>query len=103
VPEGIAVGLFVAGLQSLFFQMIPIKFMDGRRIFEWNKVAWVGMAAVTAFLFWHVFINEGAAADEAISAGDPMTVLILLTVCLGLTVLLYGFFWLRHARAGHPA
>jgi hypothetical protein len=100
VPEGLAVGLFIAALQGLFFEMIPIEFMDGHKLFRWNKLAWLGMASVTAFLFWHVFINGGAAADEAVQAGDTVAALILLGVCVGLTVLVYSFFWVRRRTAG---
>ena len=98
VPEGIAVGLFVAGLQSVFFQMIPLKFMDGHKLLQWNKLAWLGLATVTAFLFWHVFINEGAAAGEAVSAGDSIAAMVLLGVCFLLTSATYLFFWLKNGR-----
>lgn len=103
VPEGLSVGLFIAALQGLFFEMIPIKFMDGNKLFRWNKLAWVGMATVTAFLFWHVFINEGAAADEAVKAGDSAAALVLLAVCLVLTITVYTFFLFKNAWTGRSS
>ena len=57
IPEGVAVGIFVGGLEGMFFQMVPIKFMDGHRLWAWSKLVWLGVTGVLAFLFWHILLN----------------------------------------------
>jgi hypothetical protein len=64
LPEGAAVAVFVVGLEGLFFNMIPLSFMDGAKIAEWNRLLWFLMFGVAGFLFWHVLLNqEGAYLD----------------------------------------
>ena len=59
IPEGIAVGIFIGGLEGLFFQMVPIKWMDGHHLWSWNKLVWLGVTGITAFLFWHILPQRG--------------------------------------------
>ena len=66
--EGIAVTLFVAGLQGTFLNMIPLSFMDGQKIWRWRKVAWAGLTIATALLFWHVLINSDQSYLRALSS-----------------------------------
>lgn len=92
VPEGIAVGLFVTGLQSLFFQMVPIKFMDGHELIRWNKAAWFGVAAVTGFLFWHVLLNQQRDSIDSLGQTNTIAALVLIGASLGLSLATYVFF-----------
>jgi hypothetical protein len=103
IPEGVAVGIFVGGLESMFFQMIPIRWMDGHRIFSWNKLAWFGLAGVTAFLFWHVLLNTERESFDTLSETTPAIALLLMGVCFGLTLAVYLFFRIKNARSPSPA
>ncbi len=68
IPEGVSVGIFVGGLEGMFFQMVPIKFMDGHRLWAWSKLVWLGFTGVTAFLFWHVLLNAERQSYDALRA-----------------------------------
>lgn len=53
--------IFAIGLQSVFFEMIPIPGLYGRVIFQRHKVLWVTMFALFTFLFLQTQLNpEGS-------------------------------------------
>jgi hypothetical protein len=99
--EVVTVTIFVAGLEGVFYAMIPITFMDGATVFEWNKLVWVVLFGGATFLFWHLLLNQDDAYLDALRQTR-------VAVALGL-VLLYGlvtlgtwlFFkaWNRRAEA----
>lgn len=92
VPEGIAVGLFVSGLQGLFFQLIPIDFMDGRKLFDWSKAWWLAVSVVSAFLFWQVLINDSEDTIDAMTSTSTVVALLVAMACLAITITLWLFF-----------
>jgi hypothetical protein len=102
VPEGVAVGIFIGGLEGMFFQMVPIKWMDGHRLFTWSKLAWFAMAGATAFLFWHVLLNAERESFDTLSETTPAIALLLMGICFGLTLALYVFFRVKNGRAPSP-
>lgn len=101
LPEGAAVGIFVGGLEGMFFQMVPIKWMDGHRLWTWSKLVWLGVAGITAFLFWHVLLNAERQSFDTLSATTPAIALLLMGLCFGTTLAMYLFF--RIKNAGAPA
>jgi hypothetical protein len=100
LPEGIAVGLFLAGIQSLFFMMIPIKFMDGHKLMSWNKFAWAGLAIASGFVFWQAMMNEERESLDALGQTGAATFAALIIGALVVALATHGFFWWR-AR-GNP-
>jgi hypothetical protein len=99
VPEGIAAAIFVGGLEGIFFNMIPLEFMDGKKLWDWNKAAWVALAGVAAFLFWHVLLNTESSYFSALQKTTPLTAVLLIGICMALTLAVWAFFKLRHAAA----
>ena len=80
--EVVTVTIFVAGLEGVFYAMIPITFMDGATVFAWNKLVWIALFGVATFLFWHLLLNQDDAYLDALRQTR-------VAVALGL-VLLYG-------------
>jgi hypothetical protein len=95
LPEAIAVGLFLAGIQSLFLMMIPIKFMDGHKLMSWNKLVWAAITVTSGFIFWHAMMNEEKEALNALSQTGAATFAILIVGSLGIALATYAFFWWR--------
>ena len=60
--------IFVAGLEGVFYAMIPITFMDGATVFEWNRVVWIAVFGLATFLFWHLLLNQN---DSYLDATAP--------------------------------
>jgi hypothetical protein len=98
LPEAIAVGVFVAALETLFIQMIPISFMDGNKVWKWNKWAWLAIAGTTAFLFWHILVNQESDSMSVLSEGMPAIIIALMLTCFVLTAATWLFFRINDAR-----
>ena len=90
LPTSIAMSIFVICLEGLLFSLIPLEFMDGFRIWKWNKLAWLGLFMPAAFLFAQVLFNED---------GDPYLSLIQSTrsvsalVVLGIYIVISFSTW----------
>ncbi|MEX1159071.1 MAG: FGLLP motif-containing membrane protein [Thermomicrobiales bacterium] len=103
LPEAIAVGVLVGGLEATFIQMVPLKYLDGHKVWIWNKVAWVLIAGVTAFLLWEILLNQERDSMSAVSEGSAEVAIIVMGVCAVLSLSLYLFFRVRNAMLGAPA
>jgi len=92
LPVGAAVAVFVGGLEGLFFSMIPLSFMDGAKIAQWNRLLWFLMFAAAAFLFWHVLLNQEGAYLHALPERKVIAALSLLAFYSIVTVGTWAYF-----------
>ena len=99
MPEAIAAGVLVGGLEGMFFQMVPIRYLDGHKVWSWNKAAWLLAAGATAFMVWEILLNHERSSMSAVSHGASEVAMIAMIVCFALSVGLYAFFRLRNAVA----
>ncbi|MGE3794196.1 MAG: FGLLP motif-containing membrane protein [Dehalococcoidia bacterium] len=102
IPETVAVTLFVGGIEGLLFSLLPLKFMEGRRVWDWNRAVWLALGVAVSFLFFHVVLNR---TDAYTSVVEETGVRALFAVCVGSIVLASGFWlacrqWLP--RSGEP-
>lgn len=103
IARGACVGIFVAGLEGLLFGLIPLSFMDGEKIFRWNKWIWLASFGTVAFLFWHVLLNKNskylaAFADKNVKIMAGLVVLY----CLA-TLGTYVYFRKKSRAKASPA
>ena len=91
--------LFVAGIQGLLFNLIPVTFLDGLKVWRWSKLAWLSIAVPSAFIFFHVIVNrDGTFA----SASGERSVQMLIAVCAVfwlLTVAVWLYFHMKEQGA----
>jgi hypothetical protein len=99
VPEGVVVAVFVTGLEGLFFNMIPVTFMDGSKVMAWSRTVWLALFAVVTFLFWHVLLNKEGAYDDALEQRQVAGALGLLAFYAVVTLVVWAYF--RKRVAGH--
>ena len=92
LPEGIAVGIFVGAVEGMFLQLIPMRYMDGYKIWSWNKLAWLALAGLAAFLFWHALLNSERSSWDALDEATPATAIGLMAICFGLTLAVWAYF-----------
>jgi len=92
LPVGAAVTVFVGGLEGLFFSMIPLRFMDGAKIAQWNRLLWFLTFGAAAFLFWHVLLNQEGAYLHALPERKVVAALSLLTFYSIVTVGTWAYF-----------
>jgi hypothetical protein len=95
VPEAIAAGVLVGGLEGLFFQMVPLRYLDGHKVWSWNKAAWLAAAGLTAFLTWEILLNHERSSMSAVTHGAPEVAMAAMIVCFALSIGLYAYFRLR--------
>jgi hypothetical protein len=93
--ETIAVSLFVTGVQGVVFGMIPLNFLDGHKIFNFNRVYWCVLALGAITLVWQVLVNEDQSYLNSLSSTVPLTAFIILVVVSALSFAFWMFFNLR--------
>jgi hypothetical protein len=103
LPETVAVGIFVGAIEGVFFQLIPMRFMDGHKVWSWNKAAWVALAGLTGFLFWHILLNKERSSFGALGEAMPLTAIIAMSLVFGTTLLVWLFFRMKSAGAESAA
>jgi hypothetical protein len=99
VIEGIAAAIFISGLQGAFFNLTPLQFVDGQKIWLWSRLVWFAVALPVVFLLFHVILNNSGEFDTALRT---TSIQALLAACVGLwlaTAALWLYFRLRQASA----
>jgi hypothetical protein len=96
IPEGAAVAIFVGGLEGLFFNLIPVRFMDGYKVWVWSKWAWLAMAGLVTFLFWHVLLNKEQDSFGALQQTAAASAFVLVGICLVLSIGTWLYFRLAN-------
>jgi hypothetical protein len=97
VLQGATIGVFVAGLESLFFGLIPLTFMEGESLLHWNRWVWLATFTFVAFAFWHVLLNKDSRYAATFGNSNTRVMLMLLVVFSLVTVATFFYF---RARGG---
>ncbi len=87
---------FAIGLQSVFFEMIPLKGLYGEAIFHRNRILWFGLFVLFAFLFVQTQLNPDGDFVRSFSKPNILGLVLF--------VLAFGAFslgvWLYFRRRG---
>ncbi len=94
----VAAAIFVGGLEGVFYNMIPLTFMDGAVVWRWNRLAWVLIFGLTTFLFWQLVINQFSSYLDAFRQPTVLAVLLILAVYGTVTAVTWGWFRWRRRR-----
>jgi hypothetical protein len=102
--DGILCATFLLGVQTLVFGLIPLRFLDGHVLREWNIRVWVMSYAPGIVLFILLLgLNSQTAAERGV-AGGLISSLVLFVAFGVASMLFWAFFRLRRpapaARAG---
>jgi hypothetical protein len=97
-----AATVVVAGLENAVFAMLPLRFLPGAAVFNWDKRVWVAIIALGLFGFAHVLLNPSSGAGYlADSTRTSFFTLIALLVAFGVaSVLFWAYFRFRPERPG---
>jgi hypothetical protein len=89
--------MFAAGVQSVFFEMLPVSYLRGKGIFKFSRVLWLILFAVAAAVFLQTMLNPNGAF---LSAFQSTNMILLSLFVLGYCVLclLIWFSLTRLAR-----
>jgi hypothetical protein len=99
VLEGAAAAIFMGGVQGLLFALIPMSFMDGEKVWNWSKLAWVAITLPVAFLFFQVVLNQDGTLRSAFDSPGVSALIILAAVCWTITGITWLFFKIRSSAS----
>jgi hypothetical protein len=94
--------LVVLGVQAVVFGLLPVSFLAGARLKEWNRLAWVGLYGTAAIFYAMVLtVSTRETMGTARATGNEMEVIGLFLGFGAFSVLFWGHFRLRaHRREG---
>jgi hypothetical protein len=98
VLESALCGAFVIGLESTVVGLLPMRFLDGSRIRQWNPWGWALLFAFSIFVTVQVLLQPGSGYVGHSSTPAKFTV-VLLYLAFGLgTLAFWAYFRYRPAR-----
>ncbi len=97
--EAVAAIVFVAGLETAFFNMIPIDPMDGATIARWSRLVWAVVFGFSGFLFWHLLLNQNQSYLAAFAETKVIAAFTLVALFSIATVAVWTYFHLHAARS----
>ena len=72
--------IVVAGLENAVFAMLPLRFMPGAAVYDWNRRIWIVLIALGLFGFVHVLFNPPPAGYLADTTRTSFLTLLALLV-----------------------
>jgi hypothetical protein len=97
------VTVVVAGVEATLFGMLPLRFLPGERVRAWSRRAWLALIGLGTFAFFHVLLNPTSGYLADTSRSELSTVIWLLALFGGGSVLFWAFFRFRSSRAAPAA
>jgi hypothetical protein len=98
--------IFVGGLEGLLFELVPLRFLRGERIYKWRRGVWFVLFTAAAFAFSYILLNP-ATGFLGNTRASPLIPAVLLFVSFGVvSVLFWAYFKFRRApfpQAGSEA
>lgn len=85
----------VAGMETLFFTLIPLAFLDGQLLRSWRPRVWFGLWAAGALWFSLVVLNPALSTPEQQAHASIAWLAGLLALELVIAMGLWTFFLLR--------
>jgi hypothetical protein len=90
--------IFVGGLEGLLFELVPLRFLRGEKLFAWRRPLWAALFVIAAFLVAHILLtsSSGYLGDTRTS---PLISAVVLFVGFGIvSVAFWGYFRFRPNR-----
>ncbi|MEX2547705.1 MAG: FGLLP motif-containing membrane protein [Chloroflexota bacterium] len=92
------VTIVVAGLENAVFAMLPLRFLPGAAVYEWNRRVWIVLIALGLFGFAHVLLNPSAGYLADTTRTSFFTLILLLAAFGIASVLFWAWFRFRPKR-----
>jgi hypothetical protein len=100
--ETAAATVVVAGLEAAVIGMLPVRFLPGERVRAWNQRVWIGLLGVATFAFCHILLNPSAGYLSDTTRTSLFTVIWLLALFGGGSVLFWAYFRFRREPHAEP-
>ena len=90
--------IFLWGIEGLAVGMLPLRFLDGRKVLRWSKPAWAALFFLGVFATVHVLLRPGSGYVGSTSGTVRFSVMLLFTL-FGLgSVAFWAYFRFRPQR-----
>jgi hypothetical protein len=90
--------IFLWGVEGLAVAMLPLRFLDGRKVYRWSKTAWAVMFFLGIFATFHVLLRPGSGYVGSTSGAVGVGVMTLFAA-FGLgSVAFWAYFRFRPDR-----
>lgn len=99
----IAAMVFLAGLEGIFYTMIPVAFLDGAVVYQWSRVGWGVLFGLATFLFFELVINQNGSYLDAFQNTNVVMALVLCGIFCLVTLGTWGYFKVRSSAAAEPS
>ncbi|MDA8262751.1 MAG: hypothetical protein M0Z47_07960 [Actinomycetota bacterium] len=96
--EAALVAVFVAGVQGVLLNMLPLRFLPGSAVVSWSRKAWLAIEIVAFFAFVHLLLGRGSGYVGSTSEMWPA--LVFVAVVALLTAAVWVFFMRYDSK--HP-
>jgi hypothetical protein len=91
--------IFAVGIQTLFFELIPVPGNLGTDIFKHHKALWIGGFAAVAFLFIQTQLNPDGDFVSAFNQPNMQMLIIVTAVFCVISGGVWLYFWNRDRKA----
>lgn len=97
--EAGVVAVFLGGIQGLLFTLVPLEFIDGKKVFSWNPIAWFVLTLAVGFVFFQFVLHQNGTFAQSWDKESIRSVLWLCVICWCITIATWMFFKARkHVR-----
>jgi hypothetical protein len=87
--------VFLWGVEGLAVAMLPLRFMDGRKVFRWSRTGWAVLFFLGLFATFHILLAPGSGYVGHTTGGVAIGVMVLYAgFGLG-SVLFWAYFRFR--------
>jgi len=102
VLDAVLVAIFVTGVEAVVIGLMPLRFLDGHKVFRWHRVWWAILFVVGAFALVHMLLRPGGGYFQT-SKNTPLYTMLALFVVFGVvSVAFWAYFAFRKPRGGEP-
>ncbi len=103
VADAFLAGTFTVGVEMVLFALVPLRFLDGMKLADWNRGVWFVVYGSAAFLFTYVMFGSRAEEAMTLGPGAAVRMLVLFLIFGAASIAFWGFFALRHRGAVSPS
>jgi hypothetical protein len=98
---GIEAGLvlvFLWGVEGMAVAMLPMRFLDGRKVIDWNRIVWAVLMFLGVFATVHVLLAPSSGYVGHTSKQVAIGVAILFAIFGALSIAMWAYFRYRPER-----
>jgi hypothetical protein len=96
--EATLILIFLWGIEGLAVSMLPMRFLDGRNVIEWNRVVWALLMFLGVFAVVHILLTPTSGYVGHTTGQVTVGVIALFLIFGAVSVGLWAYFRYRPER-----